>query len=107
MTPATLFTTYTKSLTGFIFLNPLGHSEDVAIGVADVHFAGAPGFIGRWMGNFDADSQAMLMQFVNIIDQNPEPDAFIGTFGMTFRCGQIALTSATLITQAEEDAAFA
>jgi len=59
---------------------PAADAEDVAVGVADVHFADIPFHVGRWKGHIESLVQTTLVDGVNVVDPDRHPDALIGSF---------------------------
>src|SRR5579863_9047588 len=84
----------------------LAYTKDVAVGMAEVHFADAPGLVGWWHSDVEAGGEAFLVDGVHVIDPDRHPDAFVervvNVAGEGGRVGTFA--AAALCALAEKDA---
>jgi hypothetical protein len=84
-------------------------AEDVAVGMAEVHFADVPGFVGGRHGDIETGEDAGLVDSVNVFDPDGHPDAFVLRIvvlaGKSSSVGTFA--AAALRSETEKDFAFA
>jgi hypothetical protein len=80
-------------------LHAFADAEDVAVGVADVHFAGAPGHICRRESDVEARGDALLLDSVHVRDPDGHPDALIAVFvTIDLKGGGVGATAAASLT---------
>jgi hypothetical protein len=71
----------------------------MAVGVADMHLAHAPGFLPRWPEDLDGVALADTAERVDVVDPDREPHS------LTAATNSAVATAATLAVETQEDLA--
>ena len=85
----------------------LADAEDMSVRMADVHLADAPRLVGRRPGDLQPLLHTVLVDFVDILDPDRHPHAFVLRLGIPARRREYALSPASLSVQTEKDLAIA
>jgi len=88
-----------------VLAETLADSKDMAVGMANVHLADAPGHVGGGEGDVQARGEAVLVKLVDIIDPYGHPHPFVGSLVAVQAEGEAvgSLPAAALTTLAKED----
>lgn len=83
----------------------LTNPKNVAVGVAEVHFADVPGHVGWGIGHFDLVGEAVLMDSVDVINPDRHPNPFISCLASLLAEGGLVrpFAATSLSSQTEEN----
>src|SRR4051794_22689181 len=79
----------------------------MSVGMADVHLAHAPRFVGRRPGDLDSLFDAVAMDGIDVVDPDRHPDALVLVIVHSERRGNVALAATALAVLTEENLAVA
>lgn len=68
---------FVRGFVVIVIVKPVADSEDVTVGVTQMHLAKAPGHVGRRPRNLEALRQAVLINGIHIVNHDANPRAFV------------------------------
>src|SRR5262245_47167153 len=91
-----------KKSVGLLTFDPFADPEDMTVGVADVHFADVPRFVGRRHCDLDIFFNTVLVNSVDVFDPDRHPTSFVVVVGG--KCFSVrAFAASALSALAEKD----